>query len=249
MMPHMLRALFSAIFLLILSTSLGLADDGAKSLYDQGKYQQAYEELQKSGLKSAQDYYNAGNCLYKLGRLGQALGYFEKANALAPNDPDIRYNLSLSERALEKAGSAVKDQSFWMGSVVPIARRVPEPLADTLLALSTFAVAVVAFRAKRKSLRFAKAVAQPPFLVTLATWLLVATATTAVFLAHQARLAAVVADVSVGRSGPNDSFTELFKLPAGTTVELTGESRDGWQQVRFSLGNVGWIVEKDLLTL
>lgn len=244
----MMRTLRYIAALAILSISVCWADD-ARSLYDQGKYAEALQQLEQSGMKTATDFYNAGNCYFKLGKFGQALSYYEKALSLSPGDADIRYNIKLAEANVEKRSARVKDQRFWMGTLIPAAKRVPESFADLLLALCTGALAVSAMQAKRKKLRFQQAIMQPRFLGVFGVWCLACSLTAAVVMAHHTKFAAVVADLSVARSGPNDTFTELFKLPAGSKVELTGEQREGWVQVRFSLGNVGWIMEKDLLSL
>src|SRR5262245_20194824 len=98
--------------LLILSFKIGFAaEDTARALYDQGKYQEALDALQKNGVHTAAEYYNAGNCLYKLGRVGQSLAYYEKAHNLAPRNSDIQYNLELAEEAARQTGSIAKDQS------------------------------------------------------------------------------------------------------------------------------------------
>lgn len=251
-------ALFLSFLFLIASLGYSLvarqsraadSNDTARELYDRGSYRESLEALQKNGLSTAADYYNAGNALYRMGKVGQALAHFEKALVLAPRNADIKYNLGLARESLSKSGTLPKDQSFWFGTFVPIARKIPEEFADLLLALTTAALALLAYRARKQKLTFQSAVLQPNFLAVLGLWFFMGALTAGTVMAHRAKLAAVTADTGVARSGPSDTFTELFKLPAGTMVELTGESRDGWRQVRFSLGNVGWIGDKDLLEL
>lgn len=236
-----------------LTTSLGftfcLADDAPRALYDKGKYLEALEALQKQGIHTAADFYDAANCYYRIGKVGQSISYYEKALSLAPQSEDIRFNLKLAVAAAEKTGSVAKDQTLWMGTIVPFVRLVPEYVAEFLFAICAAALAFVCYRLKSQSLRIARAVVRPEFLAAFAAWSLTGAATAIVMIAHQTELAAIVADVAIGRSGPAETFTELFKVPAGTKVELTGETRDGWRQIRFSLGNVGWIMDKDLLKL
>ncbi len=249
MMPDMRPTLVIAMVLLLLSSSHGFADSNARALYDAGKFQEALEALNQVGLVTAADYFDVGNCYYRMGKVGQALGYFEKASALAPGDDDIRYNLRLVEGLAQKAGALNRDQTYWTGLIVPLLQRIPEAAVDFFFALCSVALGWTALRAKKRGRRFFRAVQQPEFVLIAVVWLLAASATVATALGQRTRLAAVIADVGVGRSGPSDTFTELFKVTAGTTVELTGEKREGWRQIRFSLGNVGWIMEKDLLPL
>ncbi|MEW6056024.1 MAG: tetratricopeptide repeat protein [Bdellovibrionota bacterium] len=241
--------MFAVLFFLFSTQTVCFAEDTPRSLYDQGKYQEALDLLNKNGLNNAADYYNAANSLYRLGKVGQALSHYEKANALSPGNSDIRYNLEVTRAALEENGVIVKDRSIWSGYILSTARRLPEWLFNLLLAVSLGALGGIAFQAKRKSLRMGQLVTRPIFLMMFFATLFTLTLLVVSSDARSKKLAAVVADLGVARSGPNETFTELFKLPAGTTVELTGESREGWRQVRFSLGNVGWVMEKDLLPL
>lgn len=78
---------------------------------------------------------------------------------------------------------------------------------------------------------------------------MVSFATMAVFYSKDTVEAIVAGDLIQVRSGPGETFTELTKLPAGSTVYPTRQSRDGWIQVRFLLGNVGWVMEKEVISL
>jgi len=251
----LISSVISGAFLLLTNT-VCLAQQAPESpttnaatLYTQGKFQEALGALQQNGLKSASDYYNAANCYFRLGKLGVALSHYEKAHALAPSNDDITYNLRLTEQTLEKTGGVAKDQSLWRGRLVPYLRRFPEAFADLLLGLVTLGLAVVAYRSKKEKVKFNQALVQPSFLVVLALWAATGLVTIAIASAQNMKLGAVIHDVAVARSGPSETFTELFKLPAGSKVEVTGESREGWLQVRFSVGNIGWILDKDLLQL
>lgn len=240
-------------FFLFLTSLVGFAEDTPqvlpKTLYDQGKFQEALDLMQKNELRTASDFYNAGNCYYKLGRLGQAFAYFQKASTLAPSDDDVQYNLKLTESFLEKKGGVLQASTLWSGRAMPLLRRISEVFADLLLALCTVALAIVCNRLKKKSFRLKRVLTEPSFLFVLGLWSFSCAFTIAVVMTHSTKLAAVISDSGIARSGPSETFTELSKLPPGSQVELTGENREGWSQIRFSLGNVGWIMEKDLLKL
>lgn len=245
--------LFAAIFLALPAhAQTAPAASGttiARALYDQGKFQDALENMLSTGLSSADDYYNTGNCFFKLGKLGQALAYYEKARSLDPRNDDIAYNLGLTEEALSKAEGFSKDASLWAGWFVPKAKAIPLYVFEFIIALAAIAIAWLAHAAKRKGLRLKAVALQPALIMAVVLFTLAGSLWTAVTIARGVRLASVVADSGSVRSGPNATFTELQKIAPGTHVELTGESRDGWQQIRFSLGNVGWIMEKDVLEL
>lgn len=220
------------------------------SLYDQGKFSEALETLEKHGLQSAQDYYNAANSLFRLGKLGKALAYYEKANALSPGNDDIEQNLTLTREYFEKSNVATKDQSFWFGKAVPFLKQTPEWLVHLIFALTSLLLALLFFRAERKATKLADFFVQTPAVfAVLFAWLLTCGLEATYFTAKKVHWATVASDLVTARSGPGETFTELFKVSAGAKVELTGKSKDGWNQIRFSLGNVGWVMEKELLEL
>lgn len=75
----------------------------AMNAYDTGNFAEA-EKIYRARLNpaepSAELLYNIGNCLYKQGRLPQALVCFERALRLSPRDSDILENLNLVRRKL-----------------------------------------------------------------------------------------------------------------------------------------------------
>lgn len=71
----------------------------ANTLYFQNKFKEAkdvYLEIATQNCRSAELYFNIGNCLYKLDSLEGAILYFERAKKLKPNDEDINLNLQIA---------------------------------------------------------------------------------------------------------------------------------------------------------
>lgn len=59
-----------------------------------------YERLTQAGYGSAELYYNLGTAYLLADSLGQARLWYERALRLAPDDPDLQFNLSLLRRQL-----------------------------------------------------------------------------------------------------------------------------------------------------
>lgn len=59
---------------------------------------QSYENVLSSGKKSAEVYFNLGNCYYKLHQVAPAIYNFEKALLLNPNDVEIKTNLDFARK-------------------------------------------------------------------------------------------------------------------------------------------------------
>lgn len=210
-----------------------------RELYDQGQFQKALDLLMENGLNTAADYYNVGNCYYRLGQLGRALAYYEKALTLAPGNGDIKYNRDLALENLNRTGALPKNSSLWNGKIVPFSKRIPQTWLMLAYSGISLLLGLVCFRTRKSRKLW-------PIIATWACFTLVFT--TALF-AQRVRIGKVISETAVAFSGPKETFTELFRLPAGTSVELTSEKRDHWRQVKFSQNKVGWIPEKDLLEL
>jgi tetratricopeptide (TPR) repeat protein len=55
---------------------------------------EAYENLTEQGYQGPELFYNLGNSYFRVGKLGYAVLYLEKAHKLAPSDEDINHNLA-----------------------------------------------------------------------------------------------------------------------------------------------------------
>lgn len=198
-------------------------------------------------LRSATDYYKAANDLFKLGRLGQAFAYYEKADALAPGNRDVEHNMAVTLKQLQQSSANPERHSFWVNRVIPISKRFGA-IAYFMLGLSALVFAWCAQRAKSKT-RLRDAIKEPSFIAGGFFFVVCAGLATMISIAQQANLGVVVADVGAVRSGPSEKFTELTKLVAGSNFVLTEEKKPGWRQIEFSSGNLGWIEEKSILEL
>ena len=100
----MKRYFFIAWALMILFNGLLFAqyDDlvqRGNNFYKNEQYEEAisvYKRVIENNHESAPLYYNIGNSYFRLGRLGYAILYYEKALKLNPADEDAQYNLRLA---------------------------------------------------------------------------------------------------------------------------------------------------------
>lgn len=70
--------------------------------YREGDYQRAletYSELVKRGESNFELFFNLGNVHYRLGHIGQAVYWWDRASRLRPRDEDVRINLDAAARA------------------------------------------------------------------------------------------------------------------------------------------------------
>lgn len=241
--------------ILLLITLLTAFADGPspQSLYDQGKFAEALAAWSAAPQKTAAEYYNMGNSHFRLGAMGQALAHYEKALSLlpdgAPQRDDVIYNLDLAASRLRDSGALAEDRSPWTRWVIPLARRAPAAAPWALSALLAAMAGFSLLRSYRSKTPLRIAATKASFLASALLALALGAAAAARDFAATQPLAVVAAESTTARSGPGNSFTELFHLNAGAKVRPDDGHRDGWVQIRYSVGNVGWVLEKDLLRL
>ena len=106
----MKKSVYKIIVILILvSLSYTKADvnsvmQNGNDLYKNNQYQLAideYNKLIKQGYEGASVYYNLGNAHYRLGKIGYAILYYEKALKFSPSDEDIKHNLTLARLGMK----------------------------------------------------------------------------------------------------------------------------------------------------
>ena len=89
--------------------------DEGNQRYQEGDFDGAlerYAQILDDGLESGELYYNIGNTYFKLGELGPAILYYERARRLMPGDGDLLANLELA-RSLT-ADEIAPLPGFWL---------------------------------------------------------------------------------------------------------------------------------------
>lgn len=210
----------------------------AMEAYQQQDFQTAIDGLEAiadSGVVNGQLFYNLGNAYLKHEDLGRAILWYERALALQPGDPDLRFNYDYARSLTQDAEEAdatplVRIFFFWKYALS----------ARTIIVLATgfnllfWSLALTWRLTRRRGLRHAALAALLPALA------LISTAGVNYYQAARPNQAIVLpAKISV-RSGLEKTSTELFVLHAGAKVTLVRQM-PGHAQVRFSKDKMGWI--------
>ena len=211
--------------------------------YAAGKFEEAarhYRQLLNQGFQSEAVHYNLGNALFKMGQIGQAILQYEKAAALAPNDPDVRENLEFLRTLTVDRSSGVGAQTTAF-------------FVERLLALTTVDQDAGMFGgifALIGVLAGVLIVSGSPRLRAAMVWgialmslpLLLVGISFGVKLHREATVAhAVVLQEKVDvRSGPGEENTTLFTVHEGLKVRLRSE-QGSWYQVSLESGLSGWV--------
>ena len=213
---------------------LSASFDQANKLYEEGKFAEAagaYEKLIAGKRGSPTLYFNLGNALFKTGKLGRAVVWYRRAEALAPRDPDIKANLQYLRKSVQ--GGSVRTN--WRARLRALS--LNEWTALTAAA-GWLWFALLSWREFRPNFRTALRGYTATAGVVAGVF---ATALTVVWLDQiQTQPAVVVVGEVVVRRGPLEESQSYFNLRHGAEVSVL-DQKDRWLQVSDEANRVGWL--------
>ena len=214
-------------------------------LYEKGDYSGAigeYNKILDSGFESGNLCYNIGNAYFKLGKLGFAILYYERARRFMPGDPDLSSNLKYA-RSLVEGSEGVLPAPWWSRFL----ERISGNLSLTTLAVSLsllyfldsllLVFFIIVPRARKK-------LSVAVYIVTVFFLLEAASFGHRFYFTEKLRPSVVTAREADGKFEPFDKATTFFKLYEGDTVYIL-KTKDRWSYVMRRDGKKGWI-ERDL---
>lgn len=204
------------------------AFESANKLYAAGNFagaQAAYAELAARGYAGASLYFNLGNAYYRLGQMGRARLWYERALKESPGDEDVLYNRNLLR---SQVGEKADVRDWWADHV---------GLFSGLLGLANlffFACGALSLFRESETLWWGRWIGGVILAVLAVAWV----------AAHRqaARPEAVVVAARVeARTGPSAAERVGFLVPEGQRVawlEASGE----WVQIGLpEKGLKGWV--------
>ena len=220
------------------------------SLYQAGDHEGAIEAwlgLYEDGFESGELHYNIGNAYFRLGELGRAILFYERASVALPRDESVRTNLEL-------ARSMTADQitplpGFWVPRLDTWAvQLVPRGWLIAILALGYLGLAsILLYRllstGPPRWTRHA-AIAAAALTVVVGTNLLIRD-----FGIGRAERGVILQTEAAVQSAPSDDPSlQLFTIHEGAVVRIDRRSSD-WLEIVLEDGKVGWVRAGDLETI
>ena len=217
---------------------------GANQAYIDGDYSvaaQLYSQIEDGGYYSARLYYNMGNTYFKIGNLGKAILYYNRALVVSPSMDDARYNLEIAEAQTKDKITEVPQ--FFLNRWIERLQRTMSCTAWSVVSLvllgTALALLLIFLLSSHLSLRKAG------FYGTIVSALLFIV-TTAFALSERSRIlnredAIVMSSAISVKSSPDSEATDLFVLHEGTKVTISSEI-EGWAEVTIADGKKGWTV-------
>lgn len=223
----------------------------ANTLYNQGKYSEAidkYTLILETGNHSASLYFNLANANYKLNNIAPSIFYYEKALALAPNDNDIKNNITFARNMTIDAIDTIPE-----AGLSKLLKNITNTFnfdtwAKTAVALVfvfviLFLIYYFAFSSVKKRLAFIGSISA-----------LILCFVSVLFAFHSYNLgkidkpAIVFAQESKIKSEPNVRSEESFRLHEGTKVQVL-DTIGEWKKIKLSDGKTGWVLSEDVKML
>ncbi|PHQ55256.1 MAG: hypothetical protein COC16_05565 [Lutibacter sp.] len=220
----------------------------ANNLYQEGKYTEAievYSSIEKQGLKSADLFFNLGNCYYKLNKVAPSIYNYEKALKINATHEDALINLTFAKRMTIDAIEELP-KTFLQRFSLGVIQKLPFDSWAIIAVLASFLASILflmyhfSTSSKKKLFYFNTSI--------LATALLIVTV---LFAYHNFktvknnRTAIIFIDKVEIKNAPSTSSEEVFELHEGTKVVILDEL-ENWKKIKIADGKIGWIYTDDL---
>lgn len=245
--------LSSIIFILIILSSLAKADSNsimqsANEYYKNNHYQLAIEEYNKlllDGFEGTSLFYNLGNAHYRLGKVGYAILYYEKALKLSPNDEDVKHNLALAKLNLKDKVDTLPPFfifNLWEGLLTAFSVS-----GWTIIVYIIFILLLVAAVAYF----FSRNITEQRISFFSGAGLTIAFVFAIILLIvkmnkeYNVKDGIIVETSVVVKSSPDYSSKDSFQIHEGLKVRIE-DNVDNWVKIRLEDGKIGWISEKNL---
>lgn len=205
---------------------------------DYKKALEAYLAILGAGSESGGVYYNIGNSYLKIGDLGRAILYYEKAKRLIPYDSDLKANLSYARSLVENSPDR-QPKNFALNALGNIFESYS--LRAIIFSASILYLILI--------LQIGICIARP-FLAKKFRVILLLSA--ALFIVNLTVLADRYFEERILRRGvvvqkeveckyePIEESTTYYKLREGGGV-LILKTRNGWRHIRRPDGKISWV--------
>lgn len=240
--------LLLTLFLFVLNNS-SFADETQElfskgnELYKANDFEEAsktYLEIVNSGTSSFEVFFNLGNCYFRLGKVGEAVLYYEKAKKINSKDENLLYNLQLvSNQTIDRV-------------------ELPEPDVFTKIindSLEFFTLSELSYILIGQVWLFALGMIfflwrRDKFLLYFSLLFLTTSLFSGAFLKYKYEIDSIDYVVVLhyeanAYSSPNKDAKLMFSIHEGTKAQVLEEA-EGFYEVRLVDGKTGWI-EAELL--
>ncbi len=220
----------------------------ANNYYKSNQYQLAideYNKVVKQGYEGASLYYNLGNAHYRLGEIGYAILYYEKALKFSPSDEDIKHNLALARLNLKDKVDSLPPFfifNIWEGLIAMFS--VSGWTYVTYIFYILLLTSIIAYFFSKSSTQQRISFFSGVVLLVL---LLFSVLLLNVKMNKEFKLKSgiILQPEVTAKTSPDNSSKDGFTIHEGLKVKLE-DSVDNWVKIRLDDGKVGWILNNSV---
>jgi tetratricopeptide (TPR) repeat protein len=207
--------------------------------YVESNYAEAlekYESILKLGYESGEIYFNMGNSYFKLGQIGKAILYYEKAARYFPGDEALGKNLDIARLQIVDKIEAIPRLrlSIWKDELLNLVS-VNALAWSTLFIFILFSILIALYILTRKTVARRTA-----WIMAILFVVLLIIYTAKVYEIETKQYAIVMLPKIAVISEPSLSGTEVFVLHEGTKVRINRKLED-YAEITLADGKTGWI--------
>lgn len=224
-----------------------LIQNGNK-LYRSKNYKQAvevYSELVNAGYESAPLFYNLGNAYYRIGKLGYAILYYEKALKLNAGDEDIEHNLAfVNSKTVDNIDAFPQFFLFeWWEAIISALTLSGWTYTAYFFFIALLSSVGFYFLAKSPTQQKTSLIAGLIAIVLMLS-------SSALVIIKLNREISIISGIVVENSvtvklSPDIKSGDAFIIHEGLKVRLD-DSIEEWVKIRLPDGKVGWLLQKDV---
>lgn len=212
------------------------------SFYEKMDYEKAaevYVKILDAGVESGPLYYNIGNSLFKIGKIGYSILSYKKAQKLIPGDSDLKSNLAYAQSLTEDSGLQPQDGNRLAQFIkIPFKEFNLNTVAIILITLYLMIIALII--AGLINPVFKRRVAFVFWLLLILFLTTLAAFSVRYYDEETIQHGIVVVKEAECKYEPIDKSTTYFTLKEGQDVVVL-KTRNGWRRIKRIDGKLGWV--------
>ncbi len=246
-MKKILMILFIFSSLLFAQSEPQLFNEGNR-LYKEKQFNEAiekYRAILKLNRSNASVYYNLGNSYFRIGKLGYAVLFYEKALKLNPNYEDAEFNLLVVKaRTIDKINPVPKLFLFeWWESIINVLDVNGWLIILTIL-FALFLFALFNYITGRSMETQKLSFFSSSLLFALLVFFIIVLIGRINYNEKDVKGVVVINMVSV-KYAPDEKSSDAFILHEGADFKIE-DKIDNWYKIRLTDGKIGWMERKAL---
>ncbi len=219
--------------------------------YTAGSYSEAlqvWNDIYRTGYRSANLDYNIGNAYFKLNNIPSAILFYERAYLLSPADENINYNLQVARTLIVDRFQEIPQLFFvkWYNFIsLVLSTNTWAIISITTFILFLAFLSLYIYSPRHRNKVFGFWFALLFVFMSMSSLSFTIRNKSLVYNSHKAIITSPLAN---GKSSPDKSGNDLFVLHEGTKVTIADGVGD-WLEIRLSDGNMGWVPANCLIKI